>query len=824
MKFRVSKDDLIIFIVFCILLLYLCAIAVVNFVSFGQKGELAGLDPFPAFSGDYIAITFTLFVATLIVIFTSVSSYIFSREKGPGFGIKIGEKEEKGYNRWAKTKEIKEAFGVEKMQASDPTSKVAGIPLFCDKKNNIWVDNGDFHTLVIGSSGSGKTRCVVKPLVNILAKNNESMIITDPKGEIYQESAGYLKSLGYNVVVLNFREPSRGNAWNPLALPYQFYKNGDKDKAIELLDDVSSSILDNTNKNDPFWDKSASSFFSGLALSLFENAKEEETNLNSINAMATDGDVRFGTSKYINEYFKMMGTKSNAYTFASGTIESPSDTQGGILATFREKIRTFTSRDSLSEMLGHSDFNMRDIGKGKTAVFIIIHDEKTTYHGLATIFIKQCYETLIDVAQENGGKLPYRTNFILDEFANMPPLKDVDSMVSAARSRLIRFTFIIQNYAQLNDVYGKEVAEVIKGNCSNTIYLISTELAALEEISKVCGEVKSKKDDKTASTPLITVTDLQHMMYPDAILLRLRSHPFKTKLPLNDKVDWGHEITPAPYPKRELQPISIFDIQEYVKEKKKEQTMNSMTTPLGGGMGPGFNPFMGPMGGMGSSPMGGMNPMGPNPMGPNPMGGMNPMGSNPMGGMPKNPFGPGGLSEIDIDQMMRDIDKKIAELDAEEARKKEELARLEKEEKTTPAPEVKDVVPEPVQSVPEQKEPVSVHKDDIKDIESLIAGSKTQGFDVKPQMFEEKPVVEEPKVEEKKPEIFKDLNFELPSVDNMMKKEEPKVEVKEEVVPQAPISDVPKPRVNVDADSIVVDENVISDDEFFDDFFGDDDE
>jgi type IV secretory pathway TraG/TraD family ATPase VirD4 len=85
--------------------------------------------------------------------------------------------------------------------------------------------------------------------------------------------------------------------------------------------------------------------------------------------------------------------------FASNTINAPSETKGGILSTFRQKIRLFASRENLSEMLGHSDFNMLDIGKGKTAVFIIIHDEKTTYHALATIFIKQCYETLIDVAQ-----------------------------------------------------------------------------------------------------------------------------------------------------------------------------------------------------------------------------------------------------------------------------------------------------------------------------------------------------------------------------------------------------------------------------------------
>ena len=93
----------------------------------------------------------------------------------------------------------------------------------------------------------------------------------------------------------------------------------------------------------------------------------------------------------------------------------------------------------------------------------------------------------------------------------MPPLKDVTTMVTAARSRRIRFTFIIQNFAQLHEVYGKENGETIKGNCGNILYLISSEIGALEEISKLCGEVKSKEKDKTASTPLVTVSDLQRL-------------------------------------------------------------------------------------------------------------------------------------------------------------------------------------------------------------------------------------------------------------------------------------------------------------------------
>ena len=97
--------------------------------------------------------------------------------------------------------------------------------------------------------------------------------------------------------------------------------------------------------------------------------------------------------------------------------------------SFKQKIKLFSSKENLSEMLSYSDFDMSDIGKEKTAVFIVIQDEKKTYHPLATTFIKQCYETLIDEAHKAGGKLPIRTNFILDEFANMPPLTDVTTLI-----------------------------------------------------------------------------------------------------------------------------------------------------------------------------------------------------------------------------------------------------------------------------------------------------------------------------------------------------------------------------------------------------------
>ena len=253
---------------------------------------------------------------------------------------------------------------------------------------------------------------------------------------------------------------------------------------------------------------------------------------------------------------------------------APNETKGLILSVFKQRVQLFASRKNLSEMLAHNDFDMRDVGKKKTAVFIVIQDEKTTYHTLVTIFLKQCYETLISVTQECGGKLPHRTNFILDEFANMPPLKDVTTMVTAASSRNIGFTFIIQNFSQLYDIYGKEQGETIKGNCGSIVYLINTELSALEEISKMYGEVKSKEKEKTSSTPLVTVSDLQRMDMWQTIILRIRTMPFKTKLTPNFKMDWGHHFPKADYPQREV-PMDIFDIKSLV-EKKREEKINKL--------------------------------------------------------------------------------------------------------------------------------------------------------------------------------------------------------------------------------------------------------
>ncbi len=805
LKFVASTRDVVIFLIFALFLLYVVALGVLNIPTLASNGTFYGLSPFEAFTPRYLHYTIIFYIIALGGLILSVHSYFF--EFGEGIGIKIGDKSGGGYSDWAKAKDIKNDPDVKMVSASAMKSDYAGVPLISNGRE-LWVDNGEYHTLVIGATGSGKTQDTILPTIKILAKKGESVVVTDPKGEIYEKAGGLLKKRGYNIIVLNFRNPQNGNSWNPLELPYRLYKNGNQDKAIELLDDLALNILyDETNANsDPFWEKTAADYFSGIALAMFEDTTEDKININSINMTATVGEDKIGGSTYIKEYFSFKDPASAAYVNASGTVMAPSDTKGGIISVFKQKVKLFASRENLSEMLSYSDFKLDSIGKQPTAVFIIIHDEKKTYHSLATILIKQIYETLIDVAQENGGKLPIRTNFLLDEFANMPPLKDVTTMITAARSRQIRFTMIIQNFAQLNKVYGKDDAETIKGNCGNIIYLISKELAALEEISKLCGEKKSKKDDKTASTPLVTVSDLQVMKQFDHILLRMRKRPFKTSFTPDFKTDWGEAgaNTKIDYPVREKRPVAIFDIREMVKakvEERKNKKINEMMASIDNG-----NPMSS------SSPMGGG------------------AGFPPMFGGPKPQQAPSVQPKKDDNQIngiLKMIDEKLAEIEKEEKEAKQEKAPKTKE------PVYNNITVNNYESnkAPEKpKNDIELLDDDFlidnSEIERKV-NEKLSNTAIESQQEKEETKnyqeVIKPKeeVKESNPSTPKDSDVELlnffdndddEEVLDMIEKGMP--ELKETQKPEEKVGNFkPTPTIKLD--------DVADDDKFFDDFFDD---
>lgn len=707
LKFRAEHKDIVAFLWACLLLLFVVALCVVNFYHVAEDSMAANTTGFhwtfnfiPAFFPPRLGYTLIFWIVAVVALTASVSSHFFTREKG--FGIVQGKKED-GFGRFAKEDEYKKFKDVEPVEINAKEATAAGFPLVYDKKKNlVYVDNGEAHSLVIGATGSGKTQMVINPLVGLLSKKGESMVITDPKGEIYEKNGEMLRDLGYDVIVVNFRDPQNGSCWNPYTLPYKYYKEGNQDKANELLNDMAINIATDEKADDPFWTNSAADYLTGLSLGMFEDAPEDEISISTVNLMMTVGEEKVGASTYMKEYFKFKDPASPAAINALGTVNAPQDTKNSILSVLKQKIKVFAVTQNLAEMLSRSDFDMETIGERKTAVFMIIQDEKTTYHALATIFVKQCYESLIAVAQRHGGKLPVRTNFLLDEFANMPKFKDITTMITAARSRQIRMTMIIQNFAQLVQVYGKEDAETIRGNCGNILYLLTGELSALEEISKLCGDkiVKVGKDKKEETRPLITVTELQRFKQDEVLVLKHRLPPLRTKFLPFWNTDFGYgknneKVPKADVPVHEQKPIKLFDIREYVKKKKDEKR-----NELFGGTGD--NPFGGGFGGsMAPNPFGGASPFGgSNPFVSNQTPNNNPLAAyGTANNSSSSPFNPLSTSssvntpkeeELNIDEMMKKIDARIAELEAEEKAEKEAMDNEEKASEKQMVEEKKD--------------------------------------------------------------------------------------------------------------------------------------
>ncbi|MBQ3475883.1 MAG: type IV secretory system conjugative DNA transfer family protein [Bacilli bacterium] len=718
LKFRAEKKDFIAFGIVAIFVLIVIAVTISNVRSLIQEGVPTGLRIFSNMDAGSFTLTIITWLVVTGLVFGSSTSYFFEREKGFGF---TDTPKENGYSRWAKDKEIMEAKDVLKVPFATKTAKAGGVPVIYDK-DSAYIDDSNMHTLVIGATGSGKTAGVINPTMKMLMKAKESIIVTDPKGEIYEDNYKLLKDLGYQIIVLNFREPQKGSCWNPYDLPYKFQKEGNFDKANELLNDLSTNIVVDGQGQDPFWQNAAADYLTGLGLALFQDAPLDQININSINLMINQGEERFGASTYMKEYFKMQDPTSPVAINLAGTVTTADETKAGIMTVLQQKVKTLAVTRNLSEMLSKNDFDMSSIGEKPTALFMIIQDEKTTYHSLATIFIKQCYECLISTAYKHGGALPIRTNFLLDEFANMPKIKDISTMVTAARSRHIRFTFIIQNFAQLDKVYGKEDAQTIRGNCINTIYLLTGELSALEEISKLCGDkiVRVGKDKKEETRPLVTISELQRMKPDEYVLVRHRCPPYKGKLKMDYNSDFGFGIgneiygKDVVYPQREMGEVSVFSVKDFVREKKQASSPN----PMGGS--PGFP--------------GGLSGM-PSPFG----------STQSNGGATSNSLFGG---EQDIDEIIKNIDKQIAALEAEEKANKEKEKQEVKTEKNE-----QPIIEEPKNETQETVEEKPIDIQVIK--ESDLTDKKDE--------LETKPVE---KISENAPNVSEVIHSNMVNLDN----------------------------------------------------------
>jgi type IV secretion system protein VirD4 len=436
-------------------------------------------------------------------------------------------------SRWADSDEIKKAHTIKRINVTDDTCPGAGIPIISDGRI-AYVDNSDSHTLIFGSTGSKKTRLFGMPLINILALGGESFIATDPKGELYNKTSSIAAAKGYEIFVLDFRNLNQSDYWNPLMLPYVLYHNGKTDEAVSLINDFINAIAEPQRKYTKeryFIDLGCSQALANM-LFFIATASPEQVNIyNFANFFAANSTPE--TTKRLEKFVADRSIASINYnsTLSNSAAEK---TFANVSSTVFAMLNPFIIRKTLCQVLSQSSFDIRNIGNSKTAVYIIVPDEKTTLHFLVSIFIKQTYETLINEAHQQGNmKLPVRVNFVLDEFCNIPAIPDMASMISAARSRNMRFFLMAQSLWQLKQKYNDD-AYTIKGNCDNWVFLTSREYDLLQEISNLCGNKTYKdSDDSIKSRPLISVSELQRLKkeYGETLILHGRNYPFVTELP-----------------------------------------------------------------------------------------------------------------------------------------------------------------------------------------------------------------------------------------------------------------------------------------------------
>lgn len=447
------------------------------------------------------------------------------------------------YARWATKEEM-----VDKLDSVNLDTGVdkSGTPIAYDD-HYLYIDSRESHNLIIGSTGSGKTQAIILPLVKLSMMAGESIIVNDPKGEIYERCAVALRKKGYKVYALDFDDAKYGNSWNPFHLPYQLYHNGEKDKAIKCLEDIAYYLFYDKNEAsvDPFWTNSVMDYFTGITLYLFENAKSEEVHLESISLFSN-----YLTKKDHTELFmEKIDPKSKIYLNVVGTLKAPIETRGSILAVFNQKIKKYISRELLSNMLSSSDFEIDSLSEEKTALFIV-SGVSNYCNNLIPLFVNQVVDCI-----DLKGKSLKRFNILLDEFDSMVPIRDFSRMIEACRSMNVRISVTIRSYVHLCSMYSKEDAEILKMCFGNFIYLLSDDIYTLEEISKYCGV--QMVDQK--QVPLVTIEDLKMVRPFEGIVVMPRMMPYKTKFLPDYQIDWGMTFEEEEIPKRDVLPITYYE-------------------------------------------------------------------------------------------------------------------------------------------------------------------------------------------------------------------------------------------------------------------------
>ena len=453
-----------------------------------------------------------------------------------------------------------------------PNLEIEGIPIIAEegKKDYKITFAKPAHTLIIGTTGSGKTTTFINPTVQILAntKGKPSMLISDPKGELYALHAKSLIKRGYDVKVLDLRNPYCSIRWNPLEKPYEMYQEmlsledkvvvneeegyyvfedkiyydvNEKNAAVQVrkqaifdevyedLNDICSVLCPVKSKNEPIWESGAKNFILAITLAMLEDSEKPELGMtkekfNFYNVMKIATNTQNDCEDLI-EYFAGRSPISKSVSLSKQVLDASDKTRGSYLSTIFDKLSLFSDM-SICSLTSANEIDLGEIATKPTALFLQIPDEKETRHTLAGMVILQTYKALVAKANTYPDlSLPRSVYLLLDEFGNLPQIHKLEQMITVGRSRRIWLALVVQSYAQLAKVYDDKSADIIKSNCNIQIFIGTTDLKTIDEFSKKCGNYSIIQKNVSFSSsnsgvgssisvkerPLIYPTELQQL-------------------------------------------------------------------------------------------------------------------------------------------------------------------------------------------------------------------------------------------------------------------------------------------------------------------------
>ena len=316
--------------------------------------------------------------------------------------------------------------------------------------------------LIIGKINSGKTMGILFNEFKKSIANKENLFILDEKEEYYKTFKQELDNNGYKVYVLNLKDTSKSNSFNSLMVPYNYYKNGNIDKAIESITELGLEIFKTDNSNiDPFWENSAADYFTALTLILFKEASIKEINLGSIQTMITLGSHKIEDTFVIKKYFNNLDINDIIYKVGSSVVYAPMETRESIISVMKQKLNTYCLMEQLLNNLCGNDIDLTNI-QSKTAIFVI---NKLGLNSISNIMINQLVNTNIEMT------------YYLDNIDNVPLILELKNMLDSK----LKVYVATRNKEEFMSKYGKTIIDCFENIVENKEVDEYTEVGSYNE-------------------------------------------------------------------------------------------------------------------------------------------------------------------------------------------------------------------------------------------------------------------------------------------------------------------------------------------------------